>query len=64
MPQSVGLIGKVMGLSLLISLAIKYLLPFLTIPATDAVALGIVLLPSLIMLVLLGWRSRLTNRTN
>ncbi|NEQ96114.1 MAG: hypothetical protein F6K30_05220 [Cyanothece sp. SIO2G6] len=64
MPQSIGLIGKVMVLSLLISLAIKYLVPFLAIPATDTVALIIVLLPCIIMMGLLGWRTVQANGHN
>ncbi|MEB3231963.1 MAG: hypothetical protein VKJ64_13210 [Leptolyngbyaceae bacterium] len=64
MQQSIGLMGKVMGLSLAISLAIKYLAPFLPIPATDGTALTLVLLPTIVMAGLLGWRWRLANRTN
>jgi len=47
---------KLFLLSGLIALAIKYLLPMLNLPATTAVALGLVLTPPLVMAGLLAWR--------
>jgi hypothetical protein len=47
---------KLFSLSGLIALAIKYLLPMLNLPATTAVALGLVLTPPLVMAGLLAWR--------
>ena len=61
MTESVGLLAKVVLLSLGISLAIKYVGPFIPIPATSGVALTLVLLPCIIMMGLLGWRALQTN---
>lgn len=64
MQHSVWLMLKVVGLSAVLSYLIKYVVPYLGIPATSAVALFIILLPCLIMLGLLGWRSLQTNGYN
>ncbi|NET49081.1 MAG: hypothetical protein F6K09_10230 [Merismopedia sp. SIO2A8] len=65
MPDSAGLILKVLLLSTGISIAIKYGVPVLSkIPVTSAIALTTVLLPCLIMMGLLGWRSLQTNDNN
>jgi hypothetical protein len=45
---------KVLGLSLLLSLLIKYGLPHLAIPTDDRLALAIVLLPTLVIAIGLG----------
>jgi hypothetical protein len=45
---------KVFGLSLTIALLIKYAIAPLTIPRSDAIALAIVLLPTVLMAVWLG----------
>lgn len=52
-----GVIVKVLVLSAGVSVAIKYLAPFLAIPATDTNALIGVLLPTIVMGLILGWRS-------
>lgn len=57
MNDSLNLVLKVLIASTLISIAIKYGGPFLPIPATSAVALGIVLLPTVIMAIALTYRS-------
>jgi len=53
-----GFIIKVFGLSTLISIAIKYGAPYLAISETNATAIAVVLLPSILMAIALGWRSR------
>jgi hypothetical protein len=53
-----GFIVKVFGLSALISVAIKYGAPYLAVPETNATAIAVVLLPSILMAIALGWRSR------
>jgi hypothetical protein len=50
---------KVFGLSLAIALVIKYGIATLTIPRSDAIALAIVLLPTLLMS---GWLGLQTGR--
>jgi hypothetical protein len=50
---------KVFGLSLAIALVIKYGIVTLTIPRSDAIALAIVLLPTLLMS---GWLGLQTGR--
>ena len=57
MTEAIGLLAKVLLLSLGISLVIKYIGPFVPIPATSGVALTLVLLPCIIMMGLLGWRA-------
>lgn len=49
---------KILLLSSLIALLIRYVVPGLNVPATSTVALGLVLTPTLVMGLLLGWRSR------
>jgi hypothetical protein len=51
--QSISTILPVLGLSTLISFGIKYVAPQLTIPATDQVALILVLLPTIVIAALL-----------
>lgn len=52
-----GLVLKVLVLSIVLSVAIKYIGPTLAIPATDTAALIIILLPALVTGLVLGWRS-------
>jgi len=54
-------VAKLFLLSGLIALAIKYLLPMLNLPATTAVALGLVLTPPILMAGLLAWRQLTQN---
>lgn len=61
MTESIGLLAKVLLLSLGISLVIKYVGPLVSIPATPGVALTLVLVPCIIMMGLLGWRALQTN---
>jgi len=49
---------KVFALSALISVAIKYGAPYLAISETNTTALIVVVLPSILMAIALGWRSR------
>ncbi|KOP27187.1 hypothetical protein AMR41_07545 [Hapalosiphon sp. MRB220] len=56
MKNQLGLVLKVFLLSAVISLLIKYVGPFLFIPATSINALIIVLLPTVIMAIALLWR--------
>ncbi len=50
--QTVSMIFKILGLSALVTVLIKYVAPLLTIPATNQVALIVVLSPSI---VIAGW---------
>ena len=56
MNSNLGLILKVLMASLLIAIAIKYLGPQLSVPATSSIALTAVLLPTIILAIALGWR--------
>ncbi|HHP7246097.1 MAG TPA: hypothetical protein ACFE0H_15570 [Elainellaceae cyanobacterium] len=56
MGKNIGFILKILGISTIAAIAIKYAAPYLNIPATPATAISIVLLPSMIMAVLLSWR--------
>ena len=58
MPGSLqsGFIVKVLAISAAIAILIKFGGPSLVIPATPAIALTIVLLPTVIMAIALGWR--------
>ncbi|BAZ03497.1 hypothetical protein [Calothrix sp. NIES-3974] len=56
MNNQIGLITKVMLASAVISVGIKYALPYVPIPATDANALAIVLFPTLVTMGVLGYR--------
>ena len=53
---NLGLVLKIMLISGLISVGIKFLGPQLAIPATSAIALAMVLLPSLVLGIALLWR--------
>lgn len=48
---------KILVLSAMISVAIKYLGPLLPLPATSSVALALVLSPTVILSLALAWRS-------
>ncbi|WP_110984443.1 hypothetical protein [Acaryochloris thomasi] len=48
---------KILVLSAVISVAIRYLGPLLPLPATSSVALALVLSPTVIMSVALAWRA-------
>jgi spore maturation protein SpmB len=52
----VGFIVKVFLASGLIAIAIKYAAPFLAISGTNAIALTLVLSPTILMAIALGWR--------
>jgi hypothetical protein len=56
MENQLSFVLKVFLLSAVISLLIKYVGPFLFIPATSVNALMIVLLPTVIMAIALLWR--------
>lgn len=51
-----GFVSKLLGLSLAISLAIKYLGPQVPLSPAPLVVLSMVLLPALILGLALGWR--------
>jgi len=57
-PVSLILIAKLFGGSTALALVIKYAMPALNIAATDRLALGIILLPSLLIAIVLGLKSR------
>ena len=54
--DQIGFIAKVFGVSAAIAIAFKTVAPLLPIPATSAVSLAIVLLPSLIVGAILTWQ--------
>jgi xanthosine utilization system XapX-like protein len=56
MAELLGFIFKVLALSALISIGIRYGGLFLTIPATPLIVLTMVCLPTLLMAIVLGWR--------
>ena len=55
----VGFILKVMGLSIVLSIAIKYGGGWLPVTGNTPTVLVAILLPSLVMAIGLGWRWRL-----
>lgn len=57
-PTSLILIAKLFGSSIALALVIKYAMPPLNIAATDRLALGIILSPSVLIAIVLGLRSR------
>ncbi|XZN89921.1 MAG: hypothetical protein ACM65M_19990 [Microcoleus sp.] len=57
MNSNISPIVKVFTLSAVLSVAIKYAGPSLSIPSTDLNALIAVLSPSLIVAAILGWRA-------
>ncbi|AFY49318.1 hypothetical protein Nos7524_3526 [Nostoc sp. PCC 7524] len=56
MENQLGFMGKLLLVSALLSGVIKYAAPSFPIPATDANALIIVLLPTVIIAIALLWR--------
>ncbi|WP_204139422.1 hypothetical protein [Halomicronema sp. CCY15110] len=54
--DQMGFVVKVLGMSAAIAIAFKTVAPQLPIPATSAVSLAIVLLPSLIVGAILTWQ--------
>jgi len=56
MLDQLGFVSKVLGLSAAIAIAFKTIAPRLPIPATSAVSLAIVLLPSAIVGAILTWQ--------
>jgi hypothetical protein len=57
-PASLILIAKLFGGSTALALVIKYAMPALNIVASDRLAWGIILLPSLLITIVLGLKSR------
>ena len=57
-PTSLILIAKLFGSSTALALVIKYAMPPLNIAVTDRLALGIIVLPSVLIAIVLGLRSR------
>lgn len=55
-----GFIVKVTAISAGVAILIKFGGPRLAIPATPAIALTIVLLPTIVMAIALGWRGQMT----
>jgi hypothetical protein len=55
---SLILIAKLFSGSTALALGIKYAMPALNVAATDRLVLGIILLPSLLIAIVLGLRSR------
>lgn len=52
------LLLKILALSGVISLLIKYAVPYLNLPATAGVALAFVLIPPLLLGIALVWRNQ------
>jgi hypothetical protein len=64
MDKNMGFILKLLALSALISVSIKYLGPQVSIDATDINALVIVLLPTVMMAIALFWRFQSAQNQN
>lgn len=47
---------KLLIISAMLSIGIKYLIPLLNIPATAGVALSLVIAPTVFVAIALGWR--------
>ena len=62
MKSQAGFILKVLLLSAALSVLIKYSSELLPMRATSALALIIVLMPSFILALALGWRASYNNR--
>ncbi|MHC5937856.1 hypothetical protein [Nostoc sp.] len=62
MENQLGLVLKLLLLSALLSLLIKYAAPSLSIPATASNALIIILLPIVIIAIALLWRFQAQNQ--
>ncbi|MHC5613180.1 MAG: hypothetical protein ACYTXA_19810 [Nostoc sp.] len=62
MENQLGLVLKLLLLSALLSLLIKYAAPSLSIPATTTNALIIILLPIVIIAIALLWRFQAQNQ--
>ncbi len=58
MNDTVAFVVKILILSTLLSVLIKYGGQLLSISPTVAIAIAVILLPSIIMAIALGWRSR------
>lgn len=58
---SLILIAKLFGGSMVLALVIKYAMPALNIVPSDRLVLGIILLPSLLIAIVLGLKSRGTT---
>ncbi len=57
-PERLVLIAKLFGGSTGLALVIKYAMPTLNIVPSDRLALGIILLPSLLIAIILGLKFR------
>lgn len=57
MNNNVGFLLKVLAVSVGLSIAIKFGAPGLTIAPTTSNAIVAILLPTLVMSILLGWRA-------
>jgi len=64
MKNNFGFVVKLLVLSGLLSVLIKYAGPILSIAATDTNALIIVLLPNVMMAIALFWRFQLAQKQN
>ncbi|HYW20117.1 MAG TPA: hypothetical protein VE956_12550 [Nodularia sp. (in: cyanobacteria)] len=64
MKNNFGFVVKLLVLSGLLSVLIKYAGPILSIAATDTNALIIVLLPNVIMAIALFWRFQSAQKQN
>lgn len=58
MAEDIGMIAKVVGISALLAIAIRYGAPFVTWPSGVPVVVALVVLPSIILGVLLVWRGQ------
>jgi hypothetical protein len=57
MASPISLVLKVLLLSTVIAILIKYGGASLNLPATSGTAIGLVLLPTIVMAIALGWRA-------
>jgi hypothetical protein len=58
MNNRAGFVLKILVLSAILAIAIKYVAPYFNIPATSTIALISVLLPTGVMGVALSWRAQ------
>jgi uncharacterized YccA/Bax inhibitor family protein len=62
MENKLGLVLKVLLMSIVLSFLIKYAAPSLRVPGTDAVALIMVLLPVAMIAIALLWRFQMQRQ--
>ena len=62
--NQIQFVAKVIGISAVIAIAFKTVAPQLSIPATSAMSLAIVLLPSIVLGAILAWQLWTSNHAD